>query len=112
MCTISRPHFEELCKDDIGCMLDTVTFVLEETGMDKNDVDEVVLVGGLARLPLLRRAMREFFHGKSPREVLRPDHAAVLGAAAYAAVLGGNSSTCKVPAELQHLKLNKVVTWA
>merc|ERR1712232_1264475 len=119
MCNISRPHFEDLCKDDIECMLNLVSYVLEETGLEKHDVHEVVLVGGLARMPLLRRSVREYFHGKVPREVLRPDHAAVLGAAVYGAVLGadivrdGDGSEANLPpAQLQHLKLTQVSTWS
>jgi len=117
MCNISRPHFEDLCKDDIECMLNLVTYVLEETGLEKHDVHEVVLVGGLARMPLLRRTVREYFHGKVPREVLRPDHAAVLGAAVYGAVLGSGlprdgEDPGSPPAQLQHLKLTQVSTWS
>merc|ERR1712232_1451275 len=117
MCNISRPHFEDLCKDDIECMLNLVTYVLEETGLEKHDVHEVVLVGGLARMPLLRRTVREYFHGKVPREVLRPDHAAVLGAAVYGAVLGAgiaqdSESAALPPPQLQHLKLTQVSTYS
>merc|ERR1711957_739165 len=88
-------------------LLDPINFCLEDSGLEKPDVHEVVLFGGSARVPRIRRAIREFFYGKLPREVLRPDHAAVLGAAAYAAAL-----TSSVPVELRHLRLNQVTTWA
>ena len=53
----------------------------------RNSVD-VVLVGGSSRIPRFRRLVKDFFRGQPPSEVLRPDHAAVLGAAVYAAALG------------------------
>eukprot|EP00928_Gymnodinium_smaydae_P007529 TRINITY_DN1269_c2_g2_i1.p1 TRINITY_DN1269_c2_g2~~TRINITY_DN1269_c2_g2_i1.p1 ORF type:complete len:528 (-),score=122.32 TRINITY_DN1269_c2_g2_i1:154-1584(-) len=124
-CNISRVHFEDLCKDDIRNILDPLAYCLEEVGMDKDDVHEVVLVGGSARVPLLRRAVRDFFHGKVPREVLRPNHAAVLGAAAYAASLADKADSgddsdegslfgtaSKVPEELKHLSLKQVTTFS
>merc|ERR1712187_843687 len=89
--------------------------------MSNHDIDEVVLVGGACRVPYFRRAMREFFHGKVPREILRPNHAAVLGAAAYAASLAdkvANSTdmddgflVSQVPLELQDLRLQEVKTF-
>lgn len=119
-CNISRPHFEDLCKDDIGTLLDSIACCLEDGGLEKADVHDIVLVGGSARVPMLRRAIREFFYGKVPREVLRPDHAAVLGAAAYAAKLAatrGSSAEQSAagakapPDELKQLKLTQVSNW-
>eukprot|EP00401_Gymnodinium_catenatum_P006409 CAMPEP_0117562462 /NCGR_PEP_ID=MMETSP0784-20121206/54969_1 /TAXON_ID=39447 /ORGANISM="" /LENGTH=539 /DNA_ID=CAMNT_0005360033 /DNA_START=136 /DNA_END=1755 /DNA_ORIENTATION=+ len=113
MCNMSRPHFEDLCKEDIGSLLDPVLFCLEDVGIEKADVHEVVLVGGAARVPMLRRAIRELFYGKVPREVLRPDHAAVLGAAAYAAALAKRQTAHpNPPAELKGLQVTEVCTWA
>jgi len=111
VCNMSRGHFEELCKGDVEPLLDPINWCLEDSGLEKPDVTEVVLVGGSARVPRIRRAIREFFYGKVPREVLRPDHAAVLGAAAYVAVLSGES-TGDVPSELSHMKVRQVTSWA
>lgn len=111
VCNISRGHFEELCKDDIEPLLEPINWCLEDSSIDKPDVHEVVLVGGSARIPRIRRAIREFFYGKVPREVLRPDHAAVLGAAAYVALLGG-LRTGDMPAELRHIRVYQVQPWS
>lgn len=107
VCNMSRMHFDELCKDDLGALLDPISWCLEDSGVEKADVHEVVLVGGCARIPSVRRAIREFFYGKVPREVLRPDHAAVLGAAAYVAFLAGNSAP-----ELRNIQLQQVTPWS
>lgn len=111
VCNISRGHFEVLCKDDIDPLLEPINWCLEDTGIDKPDVHEVVLVGGAARIPRIRRAIREFFYGMVPREVLRPDHAAVLGAAAYVALLVGGR-TGDIPAELRNIRIHQVTAWS
>jgi L1 cell adhesion molecule like protein len=111
VCNLSRVHFDELIKADIAPLLDPVEWCLEDCGLEKHDVHEVVLVGGSARIPGLRRAVREFFVGKKPLEVLRPEHAAVLGAAAYAAVLAGEAYG-DTPPELGHLRVVQVTPWS
>lgn len=113
--TISRGHFEDCCRYDIDPLLDPIDWCLEDAGLSRSDV-EVVLVGGCARIPRVRRALREFFYGRAPREVLRPDHAAVLGAAVYVASLagvgGGEDGIASVPKDLQGLRLDHVMPWA
>lgn len=111
ICNLSRGHFEELFKDEIEPLLDPLNDALEDSNLEKPDVTEVLLVGGAARVPRIRRAIREFFYGMVPQEVSRPDHAAVLGAAAYAAVLSGDGSG-GVDAKLSHIKVRQVTSWA
>lgn len=109
---LSRLHFDELCRGDVGPLLEPVAWCLEDTGLEKSDVHEVLLVGGSARIPVVRRALREFFYGKALREVLKPEHAAVLGAASYVAILaGGGCGALGVPAELRHIMLEQVTPW-
>lgn len=83
---VSRGHFEDLCRLDLEPLLEPIDFCLRDYGLERTEVD-VILVGGCARVPMVRRAVREFFYGCAPREVLRPDHAAVLGAAVYVTAL-------------------------
>jgi len=83
---ISRSHFEDCCQPDLEHVLDPIDWCLEDCGLSRGEV-EVVLVGGNARVPQVRRLVRAFFYGRAPHEVLRPDHAAVLGAAVYGALL-------------------------
>eukprot|EP00438_Fugacium_kawagutii_P013050 Skav235117 [mRNA] locus=scaffold3581:178430:191097:- [translate_table: standard] len=84
---MSRSYFEEFCSRDIDSLLEIFDICLEESGLERNSVD-VVLVGGSSRIPRFRRLIKDFFRGQPPSEVLRPDHAGVLGAAVYAAALG------------------------
>lgn len=56
--------------------------------MTARNLVDVVLVGGSSRIPRFRRLVKDFFRWQPPSEVLRPDHAGVLGAAVYAAALG------------------------
>jgi len=113
--SISREQMEELCQVDLEPVLDSINFCLEDSGIEKQDVDEVVLVGGGARMPALRHAIRNFFFGQAPKEVLRPERAGVLGATAHATVLKSRSlepQGFKVPPELQHIDIQQVSAWS
>jgi len=83
---VSRSHFEDATYQDLESMLEPIDYCLEDCGLGRDEVD-VVLVGGSARIPQVRRAIRTFFYGRTPCEVLRPEHAAVLGAGVYVALL-------------------------
>lgn len=107
---VSRGQFEDICAPDVDPLLEPVEWCLEDCGLAREDVDDIVLVGGAARIPRIRRAMREFFYCRTPQEVLRPDNAGVLGAAAYAElalgrIIGG------LPAELDHVELIQTSPW-
>jgi len=107
---MSRSYFEEFCSRDIDSLLEIFDICLEESGLDRNLVD-VVLVGGSSRIPRFRRLVKDFFRGQPPSEVLRPDHAGVLGAAVYAAALGhlmANDSNDDFSVDAEgHLPANK-----
>jgi len=55
--------------------------VLEDSGLDKSQIDEVVLVGGSTRIPKIRELLRDFFDGKEPNSSINPDEAVAYGAA-------------------------------
>merc|ERR1712232_116553 len=65
-------------------MGEPISFCLDEAGLEKSDIHQVVLVGGCSLVPAVRGVFQNFFHSKMPVEVARPDLAAVLGASAYA----------------------------
>lgn len=110
--SVSRGHFEDFAQLNIDPLLDPIDWCLEDSGLGRSDVD-VVLVGGCARIPRMRRAIREFFYGRPAREVLRPDHAAVLGAAVYAAAMSrGADLGDERSRELGHIRLEQVRPWA
>jgi len=108
VCNLNRMQLDALCRDDLAPLLDPIAWCLEDLGLEKSDVQEVVIVGGSAHIPRVQHLLREFFHGKVLHEVVRPEHAAVLGAAAYARILAGPGDTSS---ELQHVRLQTVTPW-
>lgn len=66
--------------------------VLKDSGMAKNQIHEVVLVGGSTRIPKVIELLKEFFNGKEPNRSINPDEAVAYGAAVQAAILMGDTS--------------------
>ena len=89
--TISRAKFEELCMDLFRKSIEPVSKVLLDAKMDKNNVHEIVLVGGSTRIPKVRQMLSEYFNGKKLNESVNPDEAVAYGAAIQAAILSGQS---------------------
>lgn len=85
--TLTRAKMEELCGDLVERTLAACTAVLTQAGLSISDLDEVVLVGGMTRVPLVHRRVEEHF-GKPPRKGVHPDEAVALGAAIFADSLG------------------------
>ena len=92
-CALSRARFEELCMDYFRSSLGPVEKVLRDGGIDKKQVDEVVLVGGSTRIPKVQQLIQEFFNGKEPCKSINPDEAVAYGAAVQAAILTGEGSS-------------------
>lgn len=86
---ISRELFEELNMDLFQKILTPIKTVLEEGHLGKEDVDEIVLVGGSTRIPRIRRLIADFF-GKEPNTSVDPDLAVVTGVAIQAGIMGGS----------------------
>ncbi|KAL4323029.1 hypothetical protein AHAS_Ahas14G0269600 [Arachis hypogaea] len=85
--TITRARFEELNMDLFKECIDTVNKCLTDADMDKNCVDDVVLVGGSSRIPKVQQLLQEFFEGKDQCRSINPDEAVAFGAAVQAALL-------------------------
>jgi len=79
--TLTRAKFEELCADLFKNTLKPVEQVLEDGGMKRSEVDEIVLVGGSTRIPKVQSLIKEFFNGKEPNRGINPDEAVAYGAA-------------------------------
>jgi len=95
-CTISRARFEELNMDYFRNSMGPVEKALRDSGVDKKNVHEIVLVGGSTRIPKVQQLLQEFFNGKEPNRSINPDEAVAYGAAVQAAILtnqGGASTT-------------------
>lgn len=90
--TITRARFEELCNDLFKKTLQPVQQALDDAGMKKTDIDEVVLVGGSTRIPKVQQLIKDFFNGKEPNRGINPDEAVAYGAAVQGGILGGETS--------------------
>lgn len=86
--TITRTKFEELNKDLFVKVLDPIRTVLEATHLEKEDIDEIVLVGGSTRIPMIRNLIREFF-GKELNTHVDPELAVAMGVSIQAGIIGG-----------------------
>jgi molecular chaperone DnaK len=88
---ITRAELERLIEALVDSTLTPCRMALADAGLAPSDVDEVVLVGGSTRVPLVRRRVQELF-GKTPHSQLNPDEVVALGAAVQAAVIKGEVS--------------------
>jgi heat shock protein 5 len=87
--TLTRAKFEELNIDLFRKTLDPVKKVLEDAKLQKNQIHEIVLVGGSTRIPKVQQLLKEFFNGKEPNRGINPDEAVAYGAAVQAGVIAG-----------------------
>nr|WP_010133522.1 molecular chaperone DnaK [Microbulbifer agarilyticus] len=86
---LTRAKLESLVEDLVARSLEPVKTALADADMSASGVDEVILVGGQTRMPLVQSKVTEFF-GKEPRKDVNPDEAVAVGAAIQGAVLGGD----------------------
>jgi len=95
--TITRAKFESLCAEEFRACLEPVKKVLQDGKMSKNDVHEVVLVGGSTRIPKIQSLLKDFFKGKELNKSINPDEAVAWGASVQAAVLTNNIDSAQAP---------------
>lgn len=86
--TLTRAKLEQLCADLIERSMGPVRQALRDAGLQPNQIDEIILVGGQTRMPAIQAAVRNFF-GKEPNRSVNPDEVVAIGAAIQAGVLGG-----------------------
>lgn len=86
--SLSRSKFEQLCDHLIKKTIDPCEKALKSAGLDKSDIDEVILVGGSTRIPAVQDAVKKFF-GKDPSKGVNPDEVVAIGAAIQGGVLTG-----------------------
>jgi chaperone protein DnaK len=91
--TLTRARFEELNMDLFRGTLKPVQKVLDDGDMKKNEIDEIVLVGGSTRIPKVQSLVKEFFNNKEPSRGINPDEAVAYGAAVQGGVLSGEEDT-------------------
>lgn len=85
---LTRAKFEDLCRDLLNRCKTPVENALKDAGVSKNDIDEVVLVGGSTRIPAVQQLVKEYT-GKEPNQSVNPDEVVAVGAAVQAGVLAG-----------------------
>jgi molecular chaperone DnaK len=86
---ITRAKFESLIEDLVKSTIDTVKEVLKDAGISKGDINEIVMVGGSTRIPLVQKEVKEFF-GKELNKSVNPDEVVAIGAAIQGGVLRGD----------------------
>ncbi|KAH9176195.1 heat shock protein 70 [Lactarius sanguifluus] len=91
--TLTRAKFEELNLDLFRKTMKPVEQVLKDSGVKKEEIDEVVLVGGSTRIPKVQQLLKEFFGGKEPSKGINPDEAVAYGAAVQGGILSGEEGT-------------------
>merc|ERR1712160_144561 len=90
--TVTRARFEELCADLFKKTLKPVQTVMDDSGLKKSEIDEIVLVGGSTRIPKVQQLIKDFFNGKEPNRGINPDEAVAYGAAVQGGILGGQAT--------------------
>ncbi len=86
---LTRAKFESLVEDLVDRTLGPVKTALQDAGLDVSKINDVILVGGQTRMPLVQRKVADYF-GKEARRDVNPDEAVAVGAAIQAAVLSGD----------------------
>ncbi|MEK7619864.1 MAG: molecular chaperone DnaK [Patescibacteria group bacterium] len=86
--TMTRSKLEELVHDLVQKTLGPVKAALKDAGLDKSAIQEIVMVGGMTRMPLVLKTVEDFF-GKKPNVSVNPDEVVAMGAAVQAGVLQG-----------------------
>jgi molecular chaperone DnaK len=86
---LTRAKLEELVMELAEKTMEPVKKALSDAGIDKSGIDEIIMVGGMTRMPLIQKKVEEFF-GKKPNVGINPDEVVAMGAAVQAGVLQGD----------------------
>ena len=86
---LTRAKFESLVDELIERTIDPCRIAIKDAGVKVSEIDDVILVGGMTRMPKVQEKVKEFF-GKDPRKDVNPDEAVAVGAAIQGQVLGGD----------------------
>src|SRR5688500_7960756 len=86
---LTRAKFEQLIGDIVSRTMGPLKQALSDAGVSPKDIDEVVLVGGSTRIPMVQKVVQDYF-GKEPHKGVNPDEVVAIGAAVQGGVLGGD----------------------
>ena len=87
--TLTKSKFEQLVDKLVTRTIDPCRTALQKAGLQTSEIDEIILVGGSTRIPVIQKAVKDFF-GKEPNKSVNPDEVVALGAAIQGGVLGGD----------------------
>ena len=93
--TLTRAKFEQLAHGLIQACLVPCQNALRDAGLEKNEIDEVILVGGSSRIPAVQQLVQDFF-GKAPSKGVNPDEVVAVGAAIQGAILNKESGVSDI----------------
>ncbi|MBB6055477.1 molecular chaperone DnaK [Tolumonas osonensis] len=85
---VTRAKLESLVEDLVKQSIEPLKIALKDAGLSVNELDDIILVGGQTRMPMVQKAVADFF-GKEPRKDVNPDEAVAMGAAIQGGVLAG-----------------------
>jgi heat shock protein 5 len=86
---LTRARFEELNNDLFRKTMGPVKKAMDDAGLEKSQIHEIVLVGGSTRIPKVQQLLRDYFDGKEPSKGVNPDEAVAFGAAVQGSILSG-----------------------
>jgi molecular chaperone DnaK len=89
MQTLTRAKLEDICKELVERTIEPVKKALADSKLAKEQINEIIMVGGMTRMPMVQKAVEDFF-GKKPNLSVNPDEVVALGAAVQGAVLKGD----------------------
>ncbi len=88
---LSRDKYVNICKDLLILCLKPIEDALNSASMNRNNIDEIILVGGMTRMPIIRENIKNFFNGKNPNCTINPDEVVSAGAAIQAHILSNTN---------------------
>ncbi|RKP25244.1 heat shock protein 70 family [Syncephalis pseudoplumigaleata] len=94
--TLTRAKFEELNNDLFKKTIKPVERVIKDAGLSKEDIHDIVLVGGSTRIPKVQKLLEDFFDGKKASKGINPDEAVAYGAAVQGGILSNEKGTSQV----------------
>ncbi|RWW51861.1 hypothetical protein BHE74_00041761, partial [Ensete ventricosum] len=86
---LTRARFEELNNDLFRKTMGPVKKAMDDAGLEKHQIEEIVLVGGSTRIPKVQQLLKDYFDGKEPNKGVNPDEAVAYGAAVQGSILSG-----------------------
>ena len=89
--SITRAKFENICNQLFRDCIQPIDKLLVDAKLSKNDIDEIVLVGGSTRIPAIQKMLSDYFGGKELNKSVNPDEAVAYGAAIQASILNGDN---------------------